>query len=1121
MSQQISLDKSLQAYRVLAAPAKFSWKQHFANEEFGSSDMLELDKYERKQFNKRLNECQITITPRLMVKVDEEFPVSTLSDLVDTITDPANKKVAKTNRKAVFSTSNGKRPAGNNAFLWWNGFQVIDMDIKDEKMAKKLKEHIFNSLYKCNWFLGVTLSASGQGLHIYTKIAVPEDMEGDYKKRKLLYLTNFRHKFSFVYIACLSAMQKFDFTKDDLMKWMDISMFRPAQGAFIGYDPHPLINTRFFEDFIYICFDNIEDVGHPEIDWVTYPDLKTIFSRWEYFEEEENSPEVNIENAPHLENSTTNKVHYKHNERWRLANTLVNIYGLEWGCKYMRMICSNNIPDKELRADCQTAATHKKPIDIWAVNRLNSVHGFKIKMNIEDQQIEEEELFQAMNQIENPNVIRKSKYTYNIDINRHQYLGDVMDQIIPKLERITLIEAGPGLGKTEMVKQLVNQGKKVMMILPFTSVIKSKVESEEGWYYAYGSRNPKLDVEHGLALTVDKFSRLNMMDIKAAGFDYIFLDESHLLFMSEYRPVMAKVIDLIRNTEVPIVLMSGTPTGELVFFPDVVHIHIKKEEVREKTLEVNMVDNTSTLLYHMCRQMAQDIAQGKRVLFPSNEGTSFSKKVKAGIEYFLQQNHAIFEELNLQYYKKSNLGDEWMDKVNFEKTITDAQVVMCTSFLSVGVDIWDRLNFQIYFGDLCTAAECDQWCNRLRANDLRVKMFIAKNDAEGNPRFINKFKPMNFKLDDEEIKDLHSILRICNGMIERNPTEYKYNSLVASIIQNNRFIVYDEIKCKYYVDEIAYKTVIFERKFRDYMQQLPVFMKGMQAYGYKISAKDLGEFNVTGSEVFRDLKNMIKLAHDNQLILSTTHIEELLDLINEQNLNIYRDVMKGKFEIKKGKVWKEDLNNMIMTVKDVEVFEKVVPIVSSMSKMFEMEQIRQIFEYCRNPNGSFNFAAINRVRIFINIIKNDEEKRLDLPIKEFMDESLKFAEQEEVHKNDLKKFIISFAQRYADRESTIEILISRAELTMKKLVDTFEKIFKSLIVCSRPGKDGIISMQPMELLWKRREFFSGDKNEMVYVLQDFLDAVIDVQDKDNPFKSEVIELEGIGEPVSEDIEVPF
>lgn len=1101
MSQELTLEKSLQAFRVLAAPAKQSWKVHYANEEFSSPDLLQCDKFEKNQFSKRLKECSVTIHPNIHMPAGTVVPAVTLQELVDTITNVKYKGIPKGTRQVIYSTGNGERPAGNRAFLIWNGFQVIDMDIKNEEIAKALKSHIFKTLYKCNWFLGVTLSASGMGLHIYTKIAVPEDYADDLKKCKLLFLTNFRHKYSFVYIACLSAMESLGFTKDDLQKWMDISMFRPQQGAYIGYDAHPLINTHFFEDFIYICFDNVEDLGHPEIDWVSHPDLKEIFSRWEWFEDsDDDAPEIKLANdkseagpdgKPH------DRVHYKHHERWRLANTLVHIFGLQAAIKYMRQITSTQVPDKELVADCTTAARHKKPIDPWAVNRLNRSHGFHIKLDMEDIQVGEAELMNAMDKVANPNNIVKSKYKYEFNINKNQYLGHILDKIMEKVGRITLIEAGPGLGKTEMVKQLVKQNKKVMMILPFTSVIKSKVESEEGWYYSYGSRAPKLDVERGLALTVDKFSRLNLMDIKAAGFDYIFLDESHLLFMSEYRPVMSKVIEMIRNTEVPIILMSGTPTGELVFFPDIVHIHVIKEEVRQKELQVNIVDSTNSLLFHMCRAMAKDIADGRRVLFPSNEGTTFSKRVQAGIQYFLQLEHSIYDPVNLKYYKKSNLGDDFMDGVNFDKTIADVQVVMCTTYMGCGVDIEDKYKFQIYFGDICTAAECDQWCNRLRNNDLFVKVFVARNDANGNSREIHKFRPINFKLDDDEIKNIHSILRICNSMIERNPIEYKYNSIVASIVNENKFIVYDEIQNKYYIDEIAYKTVTFERKYRDYAEQLPVFMRGMEAYGYHISAFDLGAFTVTGSEVFSDLKNMVKLAGDEQLVLNTQHIEELMELITEDRLSIYKEVLDGKFEIRKGNKWQEDLNNMTMTVKNVEVFEKVVPIFVSMSKRFETETIKQIFEYCRTPKRGYNFSAIQRIRTLINIIESDEAKRLDMPIKEFMVASWEFADKMHVHKSELDKFLVDFTMQYANDNSNVEILIANSPLTIKKLKTTFEKIFKCLVKCNRPGKDGFINMERQELLWQKREEFGlSNPNDNIYMLEDFIDAMIPVEEID-------------------------
>ena len=134
-----------------------------------------------------------------------------------------------------------------------------------------------------------------------------------------------------------------------------------------------------------------------------------------------------------------------------------------------------------------------------------------------------------------------------------------------------------------------------------------------------------------------------------------------------------------------------------------------------------------------------------------------------------------------------------MDDVNFLKSIKDIQILMCSTYLGVGVDIIEKLNFEIYFDDLYTPQEIEQWCNRLRINDLYVNFYVAKNDAEGNSRSLHKFKPLDFKLNDEEIKNVHSILRICNEMIERNPVEYRYNSLVSSIIRDNKFIEYNEL----------------------------------------------------------------------------------------------------------------------------------------------------------------------------------------------------------------------------------------------------------------------------------------------------------------------------------------
>ena len=1088
-SNRISLEQSLKAYQVMHSPSKFSWKQHWAKEKFSSPDMFNCSDEEQEQFKKRLKECTITMCDGIKALSGD---VVTLDKVVSTITDVNNKNIQKINRKVIFSTSTGNRPVGDNAYDTWNGFQVIDMDIKDANMAKQLKTKLFKSLHKCNWFMGIAFSASGMGLHIYTKIAIPEnidipvmngyskDIATDIQKKKMLYLTNFRHKFSFVYISCLAVADELGFCKEDLFKWLDKAMNKPQQGAFLGYDVHPFINTGFFEDFIYIDFDNASEIGAADIDWISHPDLKTIFKGQEWMELNNND---NLSISAIAEDGVVNvhtKVHYKHNERWRLANTLVALYDKVQGYNYLRMICSNDIKNRELQSDCETAKRHNKTIDPWAVNRLNSVHGFNIKMSIDDQNFSEDEIFTAMSGIENPTIVYKAKNTKTFNITKHEYLGDIKEELLHACGRITLIEAGAGVGKTEMVKSLVRDGKRILMVMPFTSTIKAKVEQDPDWYYCYGNKKVRLDMtNNGLCMTIDKFAGLSQIGginaIKAAGYDYIFIDESHLLFQSEYRPVMPKVIDMIRNTEVPIILMSGTPSGELTFFSNAVHLRIIKEETRKKLFTVNLTDKPNDQLYHMCRQMASDIAQGRRILFPCNRGTLYSKQVKAAVKYFLEYEHAIYDDVNLQYYKKSNVGDTFMDDINIEKTIKDVQILMCTTYLSVGVDILDKYNFSIYFEDLMMPQEVEQFANRLRSNDLYINMYVAKNDSEGNTRSLHKYRDVNFEIDDEEKKFVLSVIQLCNSMIERNNKEFKSNAIVYAMLKDCTFIEHNPIDDKYFLNLTAYKTVCFERKYRDYVQQLPVLMKGMEAYGYEICSIDKKSFACDGMEDFANLKDLVKLAYNDQLQLNTTHIEELMDEINENNLSVFKQVLNGIFDIKKGNIWNVDMSNEKIIVKNVEVFEKVIPIFVSFSKRYSCDTIRDIFNHCKNSNGTFNFAAIGRIKTLVNLIYNDKNNRLDIPIKEFMKATYKFTERGQAKKSDITDFCNEFAEQYAKQESKGELVINYSLVMMEKLKEKFYKLFRCLVNVGKPKKKegGKCTLERVELLWDEREYYNN------------------------------------------------
>ena len=240
--------------------------------------------------------------------------------------------------------------------------------------------------------------------------------------------------------------------------------------------------------------------------------------------------------------------------------------------------------------------------------------------------------------------------------------------------------------------------------------------------------------------------------------------------------------------------------------------------------------------------------------------------------------------------------------------------------------------------------------------DISVDMYVD-NSAAAN---------------DDDISKSVSYADVCQTIKEYSQNNtFNLIETLAERLAERLLLEYNDIENKYYLNEIAYKVIQFEHKYRDFAEQLPVIMKGMQCYGYEISAMDLQDTNIEDSEVFGNMKDMIKLSRDEQLELNTRHCEELIDMMSDDRLALYKEVMRGAFEIKKGDKWKDDLNNHKMIVKNIEVFEKIVPLFLSLSKQYEIPEIKSIFEYCRNQNKTFNFAAIGRIRTLTNILYND------------------------------------------------------------------------------------------------------------------------------------------------------
>lgn len=1048
---------------------------------------------------------------------DREGVVQNWKDVWMLIHDPIYKNVEKSSRKVVYSVSGNNRPIGEQSFLMWNGIQIIDIDIKNRQLAIALKSRIFKELTKYHWFLGIALSASGKSLHVWTKIT-PISMTQDNKR--IEYLCNFRHKFSYIYIVLTKYAKELGYTKDEILQWLDMAMAKPQQGIFITSDFDAMMSTNFVDLRLDANFETAFDTGVESVNWISHPDLKDIFSKLDWFASASNGNTKSIElsDVANINEFNKNKClpkHYKHAQRWQIANTLTSLYGYDKALQLMTLVCKDT-PYQELKGDVKTASIHDKPISIWAVKQLNKYHGFNIKIKDLDFSQEKnaiEEKSDSMKAAPNTTIGDvKDPNMIELHMKSDMYLSDIKDEILSNLSHMTLIEAGAGYGKTEMIKAFKA---KTLLILPFTSTIKAKVEKSEttkDWLYFYGAKRPSLDdlmSDCSMSMTIDKFSRLNVMELNTAAFDYIVLDESHLLFTSSYRDVMAPTIQRLANCKAKIIMMTGTPTGELLFFPNIKHIKVIKEDNRIKSFELNMCPTSTERDVEMCKAMAADIVAGKKILYPTNNGNTYYEIVVSLIQGFLDDMEPG-RELKSFYYKKSNYGDKSMDEINYNKSIGENDIIFCTTYLSVGVDICNDYVFSVYFNTRWIPQDIEQFANRLRNNDLYIKMFLEKIDSSGVPIPYYYTHQLDLSFSQEDLLLARDLIKTCNDMLERNNEESKYNPLIQSLLTANKYLKYDENDCKYYIDETTYKLKVFEDRYSDYQEQLPVMIAGLKYYGYTLNVID--HTDIITDDMKEKLDLMIKEKKKEIWSKDTQEIFKLLDHITDGNIDIYKELIGGNYAIFKDNTadYEASREQNDLYTDNIEIMEKNLPIILSLYKYYDIQTIKDIYkwsvEHKKNIHvNRVSYAKLTRVVKFARIERTRRKNRLDFPIMKFMQDARNFAKKNKmVTKEEIQKWLTDYAVKYAN---SIPGVVVDDVSYLKKIYDMIVNIWKIVIDevhTKAKADDGhkLINISPYELLWQSRETMRDIYNQTptnTFFLQELVD---DMKAPDNKAQSD-------------------
>jgi hypothetical protein len=988
------------------------------------------------------------------------FKTRTIGEILFEITNDENMFLVKELRHQIYMTFDGLRPSGND-YHKWNGLQVLDLDlsvwISLGNSLSNLKTLIHRELSKFHWYMWTCLSTSGNGLHIYTKVTPPHHVWLDVFKNenmcKYWYKINYVTKYNTVnsilkYLSDTHTKYNIKFDSEVFEnKYLDVTVGRITSGIKITYDSNVLINENFVDLHVGLGLTqtiNVSESNHYGDKYSNEFEVKNYLMREDSKLIKLINNEMLVDDRIHIEEidlSKFVKLNSSFNEdkitelprksinytiRWNVCNTLASLYGKD-GLVFAHKILNSSVSqnESEINAFYQTAITSgKKPTRIGLeILKRSGLIKFIQEIDAEGVEVENPLLVETEDiyRKELRESIMKSIHNATIEcdyvLGDNEYLSDIKSQLIEKItgDKITVILSPPGTGKTEMIKTLARDGKRILLVLPYVSVINNKIVTDESitemFDSFYGDKDFKT-LEHGrnAVTTFDKFSKSNYEKLSSM-FDYIFIDESHLLFVSQYRVeatsyALKKIKDLFyisNNSPISakIVLLTGTETGESYFFGKVANIiRVTKNQIEKNTefhICGDLLDATTRLV-----SVARDyLAKGYKLLIPTNAGEIYVERM-VGMLNFLRGDSS--KEIKYGYYKSANKEQEICQLIDIKGTIGDYDIVFCTNYLSVGVDINDK-HFKfasLFFGNFC-AFEIEQFNARIRKTAIESHIFVATTKANGDflPQMMEE-PNLLLRVNDEDLKNFGDD-KIISGAKQEFIAEY---DPVLFKISTPGFNIFNG-KIQFNLEE--YELINFENKLLECMSHPIKISRELAKYGcnIKVSTENRG-LSLLEQKILKKIGTQSALTE--KLRKHDLMVQTYRDLITG-NHNINENSIEFNNSIdwimKNPKLVKEDRSAEFHVkifysmfgqpeyciVKSREYLDKIIKTAKFISEKYTKIRALNYINDFISSDGVLNVSEFERNIKLLKIMDKSNAGELSEPITNLMDKIYSFLNQ--------------------------------------------------------------------------------------------------------------------------------
>lgn len=1007
----------------------------------------------------------------------------TLGELLFEITNDEAEYVDKSDRRQIYMTYDGERPT-TEEYYKWNGLQVFDIDLKNwvnesGNSIEILKKRIFEYLTDFHWFLWICKSSSGKGIHIYTKVAPPHHVYTNPKDNEYIseywYKVNYYTKASIIYDCLYRLRTNFKFTENFFvdttedskytsgfeLKNLDNSVGRITSGIRLTYDPQILVNNNFIDLHVgynisqtldgydykstinKILFRNtvISKNFFEQFESYVIKDLKQVENKKESFQIDFTKYAIKGYDLTDVKILPRDSINY--NLRYNVCNTLASIFGkdgLQIAHDILRSDECKNV--KEIDAFYASAIRNKKEPTKYGLDILKRCGIIK---TIEKELKEfTESNFKSYIRKSINNSLESVNIQYDIILENNEYIGDKEDYIIrtgPKIltnDKINIIFSPPNTGKTEFIKRLARK-KRVMLVLPFISVIKNKIETDKEimqlfeCYYGNKSIN---DLEYGIntVTTFDKFSRCNYEKISRM-YDYIFIDECHLLFTSSYRiEATSNAIKKIKSLyyisqndafSAKLCLTTGTETGERYFFGDVANTISIHKKLLTKNMEFQIGDDLLDCITRMSYKIADLIKKGYRILIPTNKGEIYSEKIIGMVQYLLKR------DVLYGYYKRSNTEQEICALINEKNTVGNYEIIFCSNYLSVGVDINDKdVKFaSMYIGNF-SAYEIEQFNSRIRKKEIESTYFIQTQKSNGETNDLLLEEPnLVLRLTDEDIINFNDDKAIASAKQEFIA---QYDPMLQKIVTPGFSYIAGQIK--FNLEE--YELINFENKYNECYQHPLKISRELYKYGYNVSVdaefeslpitvqEELQEVGVESARQEKIKKHNIIVGTFIDLIKGNRYQNQygleynnVIDWIGRNNDAIFEDRNMENFVVIEYDVFASPTKCIVKSKEALDAMFKPAKYLAS--KYSTTKCIDIIMNYV-DDNGILKQKSFKRAINLLKLIDSSDANELAEPVTKILEkiydfiDSFQLKSDYRISYNSYVSFIESLTNNYID-----------------------------------------------------------------------------------------------------------